>query len=97
MIGTIGTLPQTTLTDASTAPNTSGRSGEAGLGRAVSIGVTCTVVSLITRTSARSTAAGSAPGSMRQFTVARAVCGSALGAWPPSSIVATQVVRMSAL
>ena len=37
------------------------------------------------------------PGRMRQLTVARASCGSALSAWPPSSRVATQVVRICAL
>src|SRR5579859_8042405 len=33
------------------------------------------------------------PGRMRQLTLALACCASALGAWPPSSMVATQVVR----
>ena len=47
MIGTIGTAPQIALTDASTAANTSGLSGDAGLGTAVSIGVRCTDESLI--------------------------------------------------
>src|ERR1043166_3000519 len=97
MIGTIGTGPQIALTDASMAANTSGLSGDAGLGTAVSIGVRCTDESLIARVSARSTAAGSSPGSIRQLTVAFAVWGSALGACPPSSIVATHVVRTRAL
>ena len=97
MYGAIGTLPHIALTDASTALKTSGRSGDAGLGRAVSTGARWTEVSLIARTNARSTPPGSSPGSMRQFTNARAVCGSAFGAWPPSSIVATHVVRRSEL
>ena len=41
--------------------------------------------------------AASRPGMIRQFTVAFAVCGSAFSACPPCSIVATQVVRSSAL
>src|SRR5690349_13197192 len=97
MIGTTGKAPQIALTDASTALNTSGRRGDAGLGTAVSIGARCTDVSLMTRVSVFSTAEASSPGSIRQLTVALAVCGSAFGAWPPSSIVATHVVRMSAL
>src|SRR6185312_10349019 len=39
------------------------------------------------------TLSGDTPGKMRQFTLARARCGSAFVAWPPSSIVATHVVR----
>ena len=43
------------------------------------------------------TDSGDTPGRMRQFTFARAICGSALLAWPPSSSVATHVVRIIAL
>ena len=43
------------------------------------------------------TDAGDTPGRMRQLTLALAICGSALVAWPPSSLVATQVVRIIAL
>src|ERR1035438_9962286 len=39
------------------------------------------------------TSSGFISGKMRQFTIAPAVCGRAFRAWPPSSIVATQVVR----
>ena len=45
----------------------------------------------------RSTSSGSSPGRMRQFTLAAARCGSAFGACPASTIVATQVVRSIAL
>ena len=51
----------------------------------------------MTRTSVRSTAAVSSPGRIRQFTVAFAIAGNAFSAWPACSIVATQVVRSSAL
>ena len=43
------------------------------------------------------TSSGRSSGSIRQFTLAAAVCGSALLAWPPSSRVATQVVRSTEL
>src|SRR5271157_4252548 len=43
------------------------------------------------------TSSGSSPGNTRQLTLARAVCGRALGAWPPESMVATQVVWSSEL
>ena len=39
------------------------------------------------------TAATLVPGKMRQLMLALARCGKALSAWPPSSMVATQVVR----
>src|SRR5947207_11913842 len=97
MIGTIGSGPQTDFTDAAIAAKRSGRSGEAGLGTAVSAAARCTDVSLATRTIVRSIDAGSSPGRRRQLTVALAVCGSALSACPPSSFVATHVVRISAL
>ena len=42
-------------------------------------------------------ALGWTPGMIRQLTLAIASCGSAFTAWPPSSIVATQVVRSCAL
>ena len=44
-----------------------------------------------------STSSIGSPGRTRQFTVARAVWGSALSAWPASRRVATHVVRRSAL
>ena len=47
---------------------------------------------LITLVSVACTSAVLVPGKIRQFTLARARCGSALVAWPASSIVATQLV-----
>ena len=74
-----------------------GASGDATLGFALSIHETSTAGSLIAFTSDVRTPSGSSPGSTRQLIVARAVCGSALSACPPSSRVATHVVRMRAL
>src|SRR5262245_57439053 len=97
MIGTIGSGPQTAFTDASIAANRSGRSGEGGLGITGATGATSTDSSLITRRIVFSTWTGSSPGSIRQFTVAVAVCGNACSAWPAASSVGTHVVRSSAL
>src|SRR4029079_16789067 len=55
--------------------------------------VTDTCGSATTRVSAFCTSSTDSPGSTRQLTVARADCGNALTAWPPSNIVATHVVR----
>ena len=85
--------PKTSRVTFSIGPMTSGESGD---GAACSIAgprETLTPVSLIAVMSCARTSAGSWPGAMRQFTFAVAVCGSALRAWPPLSIVATQVVR----
>src|SRR6266568_2214180 len=80
---------------------TSGSNGEGGTGTtgtAFPSGSVCvtmlilTLGSLATRWRVLRISCGSSPGKMRQLTLARAVCGSALGAWPPESIVATQVV-----
>src|ERR1039457_58183 len=43
--------------------------------------------------SVSTTYSGESPGCTRQLTLAAASCGSALRAWPPSSMVATHVVR----
>ena len=56
-----------------------------------------TASSAITLFKAPRTFSVESPGSRRQFTLAAASCGSALRACPPSSIVATQVVRNCAL
>src|SRR5208337_1653386 len=53
--------------------------------------------SATTRSNVLRTSSGSSPGNTRQLTLARAVCGRALGAWPPDSMVATQVVWRSEL
>jgi len=71
--------------------------GEAGPGSAEEITETWIPSSAMTRRIAASTSAGTSSGSMRQLTVARARWGRAFSAWPPSSIVATQVVRSCAL
>src|SRR5690348_8029010 len=71
-------------------------SGESGDGDACSIAGAFeifTPVSLAALSSDARTSSGSWPGAIRQFTFAVAVCGSALRAWPPLSIVATHVVR----
>src|SRR4051812_36809111 len=68
----------------------SGNSGEGALGFASSMNDTATLGSATTSASFSLTAAGDSPGRIRQFTVAVAVCGSALLAWPPSTRVATQ-------
>src|SRR5258708_22000745 len=78
--GTMAIGDQTALVAASIAENTSGRSGDGGDGFTVSAGTTFTLVSAMTRASVRSTAAASSPGSIRQFTVALALAGSAFSA-----------------
>src|SRR4051812_45060184 len=81
----------------STSVMTSGRSGDGLLGCASLTKATVTLGSATISVSFAFTAAGDTPGRMRQFTFALAICGSALVAWPPSSLVATQVVRIIAL
>src|ERR1035437_6767186 len=91
MSGTIGRSPQIDFVTALITLSTAAGSTDGGLGAAVSDLVSTTAVSPITARSLRSTDATSTPGMMRQFTSADARCGSALRAWPPSSIVATQL------
>ena len=55
--------------------------------------VTLTCSSAMTCFSVAVTYSGFSSGSTRQFTFAAASCGSAFFAWPPSSWVATHVVR----
>ncbi len=81
----------------STGSSTSATRGEGGDGTAGDVTVTCTAVSFTTRRIVSTTASGCSSGSSRQLTLAAAVCGSALLAWPPSRRVATQVVRSTAL
>src|SRR5262245_1051882 len=97
MTGTTTTVGQSALVTDSIGPMTGGLSGEAGLGVASLTKLTVTFGSATTDSSFAFTLAGNSPGRMRQLTLAAATCGSALVAWPPSSIVATQVVRISAL
>src|SRR6202043_3356687 len=71
-----------------------GVSGGGGdVGPRVSSVVTLTAGSATNSSSFARTDSVLTPGKMRQLTIARARCGSALVAWPASSIVATQVVR----
>src|SRR2546427_761153 len=75
---------------------TSARMGDGLLDIASPIGVTEILGSSKTRISVDRTSPGESAGNRRQFTIARAVCGNALSACPPSRRVATQVVRKSA-
>ena len=81
----------------STALMTSGVNGDGALATASSIAVTEIFESASTRINVDLTSDGDSPGRIRQLTTARASCGSALSACPPSSRVATQVVRNNAL
>src|SRR5215467_11752449 len=101
MVGTKGMPGHILVKVFSMALVTSGSSGEGGTGTTGTTfpsGSACATMliftfgSLATRWRVFRISCGSSPGKIRQFTLARAVCGSALGAWPPESIVATQVV-----
>src|SRR3954452_16880519 len=81
----------------STTDIRSGRSGEDLLGCASFTKATEIFGSASTSVSLAFTAVGATPGRIRQFTLALAICGSALVACPPSSFVATHVVRIIAL
>src|SRR4051812_46394456 len=67
--------------------------GGTAIGRRRPTIVTVTLGSAIARMSAALVVSASSPGTIRQLIVALARCGKALGACPPSNIVATQVVR----
>src|SRR5713226_8199700 len=106
MVATRGTPGQRMLKTLSVARVTSGSNGEGGTGTTGTTfpsGASCgtmlilTFGSLATRSRVLWTSSGSSPGKMRQLTLARAVCGSAFGACPPESIVATHVVCKSEL
>src|SRR6478735_1825760 len=92
--GTIGTPGKYCATSFSAGPITLGSSGGAlATGRIGGTGVIVTLGSPIAATSAAWVSSTVRPGNMRQLTLAAARCGSALLACPPSSNVATQVVR----
>src|SRR6185437_3458842 len=95
MPGTTSTPGKRWWMVAATAFITSGRRGEAGLstggGGFTSI---FTEGSAIALASVACTAATCTPGKIRQLMFAVARCGNAFNACPPSSIVATQVVRI---
>ena len=67
--------------------------GDGGLGVASPMRVITICSSATTRLSVRATSSTDSPGSMRQFTTARAVWGNAFSACPADTIGATQVVR----
>ncbi len=75
----------------------SGRSGEIGLVSRAVDAFTEIAGSASTLMTASVTSLTVSSGSSRQFTFAVARCGSALCAWPADTIVATHVVRRSAL
>src|SRR5690349_8561782 len=95
--GTTGTPAHISLVICSIGCITAGLSGEGGLGCAVPFGVTLMRLSSTIFTKVCCVWAAVSVGRMRQLTRARAVCGKALSACPPSSRVATQVVRIVAL
>src|SRR5258708_40248380 len=71
----------------------SGRNRDPGMAAADRVDLTVTFSSATTPFKVFSTKSGESSGMTRQFTVAAASCGNAFDACPPSSIVATQVVR----
>src|SRR5277367_4322603 len=101
IVGTQGTPGHSTANVFSSAAVTSGNNGDAGTfttGITVPSAAFCSTKSTVTLGSATTlikvwcTCSGSSPGKIRQFTLARAVCGNALAACPPFNMVATQVV-----
>src|ERR1700722_13126104 len=97
IMGTTGTPGQIFFEDSVIALKRSGRIGEAGpaLDPSIILMVTSSSEAICFR--ADSTYSGESSGRTRQFTVAAASWGRAFTAWPPSSWVATQVVRRVAL
>src|SRR5580704_19195238 len=102
--GTTGTLPHKAWTVSSMARVTSGSRGEGGTVTSLTsepsaacsgTSVTTTFGSATARSIVLRMLSGSSPGKIRQLTLARAVCGRAFGAWPPESMVATQVAQQS--
>src|SRR6266403_5802766 len=93
IVGTTGTPGHSACVTRSTALMISGVRGDGGLGKNLLVGVTLILSFASARTSCWRTSSSVSFGSTRQFTTARAVCGSALSAWPPSSLVGTHVVR----
>src|SRR3954462_8443116 len=81
--GTTGTPGHIFWVIFSIGPNTSAAIGDGGLGLALCKGVTLIPASLNTLISVVWIGAGSAPGSIRQLTVAGAVWGNAFSACPP--------------
>src|SRR5205807_10065461 len=97
MVGTRGTPGQVLLRVFSMAAVSSGSSGEGGTGTAGTTFPTAsacftllvlTLGSLAACSSGLSTLCGSSPGKTRQFTLQRAVVGTASGGWLPERTVA---------
>jgi hypothetical protein len=97
MVGITGMPGQNSATSFSIGRISCGSNGDGALVVDLVVGVTLICSSASTRTNVWRTSSIGSPGSTRQLTVARAVCGSALSACPASSLVATQVVRSCAL
>src|SRR5215470_9925669 len=97
MTGITGTPGHICSVIRSTAPRTSGLSGDGSAATAAAIEDTVILESSKTRTSVERTSVGESPGTIRQLTTARAIWGSAFSACPPSRRVATHVVLRSAL
>ena len=97
MVGWIGTPGHSSAASRATACITSGCGGEGGAAIGRPLGVIVTLSSAMTRARMRAVSSTGSSGRMRQFTVARAICGSAFSTVPASSSVATQVVRICAL
>src|SRR3954452_24383426 len=93
MSGITGVPGQNSFVTSAIGFITAGVSGDGALGFGLSIHVISMPGSLRTFAIVSPTASADSPGSTRQLTVALAICGNALSAWPPSSRVATQVVR----
>ena len=92
--GTTMTPGNISFVSPSTAVMTSGRSAAGWLGCASPTSETVIFGSASVSTIVCLTESTLTPGRMRQLTLAVASCGRALLAWPPSSRVATQVVRI---
>ena len=97
IVGTAGMPGQNFGVSFSIAASSSGFIADGSLGVLVSARVTVSLGSANAVSSAFPTSSLLWPGTIRQLTMARASWGSALSAWPPSSRVATQVVRICAL
>ena len=97
IVGISGTPGHMSSTIGSIAPMISSVNGDGseGVGSFTRV-ISMSVLPAISRSFA-SMSSGSWPGRMRQLTVASAVCGRALSAWPAASRVATQVVCSKAL
>src|SRR5690348_9536269 len=83
IVGTTGRPGHIVADTVSTARITSGVSADAGLGKNRFVGVTVILSLASAPMSVRRTSSSDSPGSTRQLTIALAVWGNALVAWPP--------------